>query len=157
MDAHDVDEHASIPGQGLLTPAEGSHVRERLQQASDRAAYLSQVARGLSGALHTDRAVDLVLEMLVGPVVDWAQLTLTDRRQLPFRARSLDGRRHRGHPGRRRASTPASSLARVLATGLTDLLMVPDGDDTDSPALASAVPAAELRDSLVERSARWTC
>ena len=51
-------------------------MRERLQQASDRAAYLVRVARGLSGALHTDRAVDLVLEMLVGPVVDWAQMTV---------------------------------------------------------------------------------
>jgi len=89
MDVHPVDEHAQMPGQGLLTPAEGSPVRERLQQASDRAAYLSRVARGLSGALHTDRAVELVLEMLVGPVVDWAQVTLTDRRRLTFRARTL--------------------------------------------------------------------
>ena len=133
MDAHDVDEHASIPGQGLLTPAEGTHVRERLQQASDRAAYLSQVARGLSGALHTERAVELVLEMLVGPVVDWAQVTLTDRRKLTFRARTLEGRvttaeRPAG------ALDPGSSLGRTLTTGLTDLLMVPDGDDADSSA-----------------------
>jgi sigma-B regulation protein RsbU (phosphoserine phosphatase) len=148
MDVHQVDEHAQMPGQGLLTPAEGSPVRERLQQASDRAAYLSRVARGLSGALHTDRAVELVLEMLVGPVVDWAQVTLTDRRRLTFRARTLEGRvttaeRPAG------ALDPGSSLGRTLTTGLTDLLMVPDGDDADSSALASAVPAEELRDSLI--------
>ena len=102
---------------------------------------------GLSGALHTDRAVELVLEMLVGPVVDWAQVTLTDRRQLTFRARSLDGRVH--HVRAAAADLDAgSSLGRALTTGLTDLLMVPDGDDTDSSALASAVPAEELRDSL---------
>jgi hypothetical protein len=41
---------------------------------------------GSSGALHTDRAVDLVLKMLVGPVVDRAQLTLLDRRAHRFRA-----------------------------------------------------------------------
>ena len=148
MDAHDVDEHASIPGQGLLTPAEGTHVRERLQQASDRAAYLSQVARGLSGALHTERAVELVLEMLVGPVVDWAQVTLTDRRQMSFRARSLDGQVTTSTLPAAELD-PGSSLGRALSTGLTDLLMVPDGDDTDSSALASAVPVAELRGSLV--------
>ena len=131
-----------------LTPAEGSHVRERLQQASDRAAYLSQVARSLSGALHTDRAVELVLEMLVGPVVDWAQLTLTDRRRMTFRARSLDGRVTTATLAAAELDA-GSSLARALTTGLTDLLMVPDGDDTDSSALASAVPVAELRGSLV--------
>ena len=32
-----------------------------------------------------DSDVELVLEMLVGPVVDWAQVTLTDRRQLRVR------------------------------------------------------------------------
>jgi sigma-B regulation protein RsbU (phosphoserine phosphatase) len=147
MDAHDVDEHASMPGQTLLAPAEGTPVRERLQQASDRAAYLSQIARGLSGAVHADRAVELVLEMLVGPVVDWAQLTLTDRRQMTFRARTLDGRVMTGTLAAA-ALDPGSSLGRTLTTGLTDLLMVPDSDDTDSPALASAVPVAELRGSL---------
>jgi hypothetical protein len=148
MDAHDVDEHASTPGQGLLTPAEGTHVRERLQQASDRAAYLAQVARGLSGALHTDRAVELVLEMLVGPVVDWAQVTVTDRRQMTLRARSLDGQVTTATLATAELDA-GSSLARALTTGLTDLLMVPDGDDSDSSALASAVPVADLRGSLV--------
>ena len=148
MDTPDVDEQTWMPGQGLLTPAAGTHARERLQQASDRAAYLSQVARGLSGALQTDRAVDLVLEMLVGPVVDWAQVTLTDRRQMTFRARSLDGRVTTSTLAAAELD-PGSSLARTLTTGLTDLLMVPDGDDADSSALASAVPAAEQRGSLV--------
>ena len=87
-----MSERTGSSGPGLLAPAGGTHVQDRLQQASDRAAYLSRVARGLSGALHTDRAVDLVLEMLVGPVVDWAQLTLLDRHAHRFRCRDLEGR-----------------------------------------------------------------
>jgi hypothetical protein len=105
------------------------------------------VARELSGALLTDRAVDLVLEMLVGQVVDWAQLTLVERREHRFRARSLDGT---SDSARLRAGEvpAASSLARVLSTGATDLVMVPDGGDVDSSTLASAVPAVELRARL---------
>ena len=134
-------------GSGLLAPTAGAHVQEQLQQASDRAAYLARVARGLSGALHTDRAVDLVLEMLVGPVVDWAQITLVDRRQLRFRSRGPDGRLLTGRlPAGEIAES--SSLGRALFTGATDLVMVPDGGDADSATLASAVPSEALRGSL---------
>jgi serine phosphatase RsbU (regulator of sigma subunit) len=101
----------------------------------------------LSGALHTERAVDLVLEMLVGPVVDWAQLTLLDRRRLRFRSLNLQGRfASAGLPAA--ALRRSSSLDRTLASGATDLVMVPDGDESDSDTLASAVPVAELRSSL---------
>ncbi|MEO5708674.1 MAG: SpoIIE family protein phosphatase [Nocardioidaceae bacterium] len=132
---------------GLLEPAAERGAQERLQQASDRAAYLARVSRGLSGAMHTDRAVDLVLEMLVGPLVDWAQLTILDRREHLFRSRSLDGA---DDSARLPADEipPGSSLARVLSTGVTDLVMVPDGADTDSPSLVSAVPSADLRERL---------
>jgi serine phosphatase RsbU (regulator of sigma subunit) len=132
---------------GLLEPATDHGVQGRLQQASDRAAYLARVARGLSGALHTDRAVDLVLEMLVGPVVDWAQLTVLDRREHWFRSRSLDGASDSARLAA--GQIPAdSSLGRVLSSGVTDLVMVPDGADSASLALASVVPAAELRARL---------
>ena len=134
-------------GPGLLAPTEGAPVQDRLQQASDRAEYLSRVDRGLSGALHTDRAVDLVLEVLVDDVVDWAQITLVDRRQLRFRSRGPDGLLLSGRlPSGDVAES--SSLGRALSTGITDLVMVPDGGDTDSPTLASAVPAAALREAL---------
>ena len=141
-----MSERTGSSGPGLLAPAGSTHVQDRLQQAADRAAYLSRVARGLSGALHTDRAVDLVLEMLVGPVVDWAQLTLLDRHAHRFRSRDLEGRL-------RSARVPAgsipesSSLGRTLSTGGTDLMMVVD--DTDPATLASAVPAEALRESLL--------
>lgn len=101
----------------------------------------------LSGALHTERAVDLVLEALVGPVVDWAQLTLVDRHQLVFRSRDL-----LGHFASARLPAAAlrrsSSLRRTLSTGVTELVLVPDGDESDSETLASAVPVEELRSSL---------
>jgi sigma-B regulation protein RsbU (phosphoserine phosphatase) len=137
-------------GSRLLAPAAGARVQEQLQQASDRAAYLARVARGLSGALHTDRAVELVLEMLVGPVVDWAQITLVDHHQLRFRSRGPDGPHDRLLAGRlpARDVPESSSLGRALSTGATDLVMVLDGGDTDDPALASAVPCQELRASL---------
>src|SRR3954451_18787068 len=101
----------------------------------------------LSGALHTERAVDLVLETLVGPVVDWAQLTLADRRLLQFRCRDQLGRFGSARlPAA--ALVRSSSLGRTLSTGATDLVLVPDGEDSDSATLASAVPVAEFRASL---------
>ena len=135
------------PSAGLLTPGASHPVQERLELAEERAAYLSRVAHGLSGALHTDRAIDLVLELLVGPVVDWAQVTLVDRRHHDFRARTLDGRRlHARLPVG--DLDPGSSLGRVLSHGLSDLLMVPDGEDAASASLGSAVPAPELREAV---------
>ena len=133
----------------LLASSDGEVLVDRLQQAADRASYLSRVARGLSGALHTDRAVDLVLEMLVGPVVDWAQMTLVDRRSYRFRSRTLDGRSTSGRlPAT--AVAASSSLGRALATGSSDLVLVPDGEDDESESLVSAVPVPELRAGLSE-------
>jgi hypothetical protein len=131
----------------LLAPVVGKPVSDRLQQAADRSAYLSHVARGLSGALQTQRAVDLVLEMLAGPVVDWAQLTMIDPRSYSFRARHADGEVATDQlPAG--ALSPSSSLARVLATGASDLVLVPDGEDRDSAALVSTVPSEPLREAL---------
>jgi hypothetical protein len=90
-------------GADLLASTESRGLQDRLLQASERAAYLSHVSRSLSGALHTDRAVDLVLEMLTGPVVEWAQMTLVDGRQLRFRGRHVGGGTSAALlPGRRR-------------------------------------------------------
>jgi sigma-B regulation protein RsbU (phosphoserine phosphatase) len=101
----------------------------------------------LSGALHIERAVDLVLEALVGPVVDWGQLTLVDRHQLVFSSRDLLG--HFTSARLPAAALPrSSSLGRTLSTGVTELVLVPDGDDSDSETLASAVPVEEFRSSL---------
>ena len=131
----------------LLEPSADRPVGERLEQAADRYAYLARVARGLSGALHTERAVDLVLEMLAGPVVDWAQVTLVEGRSYVFHSRRRDGGTASDLlPAG--AIEPTSSLGRVLASGVSDLVLVPDGDDTSSPALASAVPSEELRATL---------
>ena len=142
-----LSEPTGSSGSGLLAPTESSHLQQRLQQASERASYLSRVARGLSGALHTDRALDLVLEMLVGPVVDWAQIALVDRRHYRFRSRTLDGQSASAQVPTDSVAR-SSSLGRVLTTGGTDLVLVPDGDDSDSSTLASAVPAERLRESL---------
>ncbi len=131
----------------LLAPSTGALLQDRVRQAGDRAAYLSRIARELSGALHTERAVDLVLEMLVGQVVDWAQVTLVDRRTCACRCRSLDGTALATRVSRE-ALTGSVSLGRVLATGASDLVMVPDGDDPDSGSLVAAVPSAEVRATL---------
>jgi sigma-B regulation protein RsbU (phosphoserine phosphatase) len=133
----------------LLAPVEGSPVGDRLRQASDRAAFLSRVARTLSGALHTTRAVDLVLELLAGPAVDWAQVTLTEGRGHVFRCRDARGRTEAATIATVELD-PGSSLLRVLGTGSSDLLLVAaagDGldEDVDDRTLASAVPAAAPR------------
>ncbi len=142
----EVSDASAAAGVSLLAPSDGS-LREQLQQASDRAAFLSRVSRGLSGALRTDRAVDLVLSLLTNAVVDWAQVTLVDRRVHTFRARCAAGQ-VRTATLTAGSVAPSSSLARVLGTGASDLILVPDGDDRDSPALVSAVPAAPLREVL---------
>jgi hypothetical protein len=137
---------SSVPST-LLAPADGRPLSERLQQAADRTAYLSHVARGLSGALHTDRAADLVLEMLAGPVVEWAQMTVVDRRSYVFRARLAGGDVATDQLAVS-AVSPTSSLSRVLTGGASDLVLVPDGEDRDSAALISAVPSDRLRESV---------
>lgn len=134
----------------LLAPASGAGVDDRLGQVSDRVAYLSRVARTLSGALHTDRAVDLVLDLLTGAVADWAQVTLVEPRGYLVRAR------HDGGPtveDRLSAGevASASSLVRVLSTGVSDLVPLPSGGDPgdpDDPALRAAVPSAVVRADL---------
>jgi serine phosphatase RsbU (regulator of sigma subunit) len=116
---------------------------------NDRTGCLArgQLHLDLSGGLHTERAVDLVLETLVGSVVDWAQITIADRRQLVFRSRDLDGRFASARMPA--AALPrSSSLSRTLSTGVTDLVLVLDGDESDSRTLASAVPVEEVRASL---------
>jgi hypothetical protein len=141
-------EHPGSPAAGLLTSNAEAELGSRLSQAADRASYLARVARRLSGAMHTDRAVDLVLEMLVGPVVDWAQVTVAERGGYRFRARLA------GEPARS-ARLPSghvtrdSVLGRSLATGGSELVMVTDGADADCAALVSAVPADDIREQLV--------
>lgn len=126
----------------LMTPAAGSPLRDRLTQASDRAASLARASRELSGAMQTDRAVDLVLQMLAGPVVAWAQVTVVDRRTYEFRSRDALGLDREGRLPMG-AVDPLTSLGRVLATGVTDRV--------DGSQAASAVPCDDLRADLETR------
>jgi hypothetical protein len=78
--------------------------------------------------------------------VDWAQVTLADRRHYLLRARSLDGQPRTAHVPVAVVDATAS-FGRVLRTGGTDLLLVPDGDETDA-AVRAAVPDESLRASV---------
>ena len=138
---------SSGPPGHLLSPVEGRAITERLQQAAARATFLSRATTGLSGAMHVHRAVDTVLEMLTGSIVEWAQVTLLDRRRYVFRGRSLDGTAAQDQLPIAAISS-FSSLGRVLATGVSDLVLVPDGEDVDSAAVVSAVPCRPLRATL---------
>jgi len=135
----------------LLASASGAALDDRLGQVSDRAAYLSRVARSLSGALHTDRAVDLVLDLLTGAVADWAQVTLVEPRGFLFRSRRADGATVEDRLAAGEVAS-ASSLRRVLSTGVSDLVPLPAGADPADPAvsstLSSAVPSALVRAGL---------
>ncbi|MGZ4458623.1 MAG: PP2C family protein-serine/threonine phosphatase [Nocardioidaceae bacterium] len=131
----------------LLTSAAEGDLQGRLRQASDRAAYLSGAASTLSGALHTDRAMDLVLELVAPRVVDWAQVAVRDGRSYRCRSKLGDGTVQGVDVPAARVD-PASVFSRVLATGVRDLVFVPDADDPDSPVLVSAVPAQEAREQL---------
>jgi sigma-B regulation protein RsbU (phosphoserine phosphatase) len=112
-----------------------------------RANFLARATRSLSGALHTDRAVDLVLEMLVDEVADWGQVMIRGRREYTLRSRVAHGTvQVAALP---MAALPSDSvLARVLATGGTDLVPVYDLGPTDDPVLESVSPVERIRSTL---------
>lgn len=109
----------------------------------ERTAFLAEADHRLSGALHTDRAAELVLEMVVADLADWAQVTLRAGRGFTTRSR-LTGRPSRVTALPETAVPADGVLGRVLAQGSAELVPVRDGDG-DDPTLASAVPAAEAR------------
>jgi hypothetical protein len=119
----------------------------RLRLSSDRASFLARVARTVGGSMQTDRAVDLILEMLVPDVVDWAQVVLREAGVLHCHATLAGGPvQHATVPAPRSGS---STLERVMSRGLRELsLIAMPSDDSDNRALASAVPAQELRESV---------
>ena len=151
MDAHDVDEHAPIPGTGCSPPPRAPVARPAPAGLRPRGLPLPASPAGLSGALHTDRAVDLVLEMLVGPVVDWAQVTLIDRAAATASAPArVDGRVTTRQPARRRASTPARAWAAVLsAPASSDLCWSPTATTPTAPPWRRRCPSRSCADSLV--------
>ncbi len=108
------------------------------------AAFLAEADRRLSGALHTDRAVDLVLELLVGELADWAQVIVRSGRGYTSRFRLADGRPLA-------VALPALAvptdgvLGRVLAHGSVELVPVHEDGDEHDPTLVSAVPSDEAR------------
>jgi sigma-B regulation protein RsbU (phosphoserine phosphatase) len=128
----------------LITPATPD-TETRLRLSSDRASFLARVARQVSGSMHTDRAVELILGMLVPDVVDWAQVVLRETGLLHCYATLAGGPvQHASVPAPR---SGVSTLDRVLSRGLRELSLITVGSDeaTDNGALASAVPAPELR------------
>jgi sigma-B regulation protein RsbU (phosphoserine phosphatase) len=131
----------------LLAAVSADQEEAHLRQRSQRASFLARVSRTVAGSLHTERAVDLVLGLLVPEVVDWAQVVLRGGAVLECHA-LLDG----GHIERATAPAPragTSTLGRVLSRGLSDLALVTMGpEDEPDSALSSAVPAPELRESL---------
>ncbi len=113
---------------------------------ADPPSFLAWVTRRLSGALHADRAVELVLELLVEQVVDWAQVTLRSAGGYSCRFRPADG-------AAGSATVPAAAvpdtgvLGRTLRHGVAELVPVCE-DSADGAALASAVPAPAARSGL---------
>jgi len=134
-------------GDARLLPSTSGRRGRGPQDSAERAAFLADASSRLSGALHTDRAVDLVLEMLVGDVADWAQVTTRTRRGYSCRARLV-------RASSRAATLPPTAvpedsvLARVLTRGTVELVPVFDDDSPGGPTLASTVPWAEARDQL---------
>ena len=122
-------------------------VRRGPTHPTARAAYLARVTRSLSGALHTDRAVDLVLEMLVEEVADWAQVVLRGRRDFSVRSRTGQGSPQVAVLPLT-ALTPGSVLGRVLATGHTDLVPVYEEAESVEDTLSSVAPVPRIRESL---------
>jgi phosphoserine phosphatase RsbU/P len=133
--------------QDLLVTPDAPDAEARLRLTSDRATFLAKVSRTVGGSMQTERAVDLILQMLVPDVVDWAQVVLREAGLLHCHATLADGPvKHASVPAPRAGT---STLSRVMSRGLRELSLVSMGpQDLDHEALASAVPAPELRDDL---------
>lgn len=130
----------------LLVAPVPADLRERLRQASDRAAFLAHASRTILGTMQTDRAVDLTLELLVSGPVDWAQIILRDGPVLHCRAVAAGGRvEHATVPDSRGRGT---TLERVMSHGVTDLSLVQPDQPHQDGVLESAVPAPALRESV---------
>ncbi|HSE09015.1 MAG TPA: GAF domain-containing SpoIIE family protein phosphatase [Nocardioidaceae bacterium] len=119
----------------------------QLRLGSARAGFLARAARSVGGSMQTERAVELILEMLVPEVVDWAQVVLRQAGQLHCHATLAGGPvEHATVPAPREGS---STLSRVMSHGLRELSLVSMGvGEPDSGAIASAVPDPGMRESL---------
>lgn len=134
---------SAVPGLGA--PAAPVALRVPVDPTS-RTAFLADASRSLSGALHTDRAVDLVLEMLVVDVADWGQVLLRGRREYVVRSRTTEGTRAATVNS---VNLPAGGvLGRVLASGATDLVPVYAAVEDLDDALTGVAPDPGIRESL---------
>lgn len=135
------------PSTDLLVGSDRPDPISRLKVSSDRSAFLARVSRTVGGSMQTGRAVELILDLLVPDVVDWAQVVLREAGILHCHAAVAGG-------PVQQASVPAprdgrSTLSRVISRGLRELSLVALGPDDDiSRLLDSAVPAPELRPAL---------
>ncbi|HEU4513550.1 MAG TPA: GAF domain-containing SpoIIE family protein phosphatase [Nocardioidaceae bacterium] len=141
-DLHDVTSRL------LVTPSTAD-TESRLRLESERASFLARVSRTVGGSMQTERAVDLILELLVPGVVDWAQVVLREAGLLHCHATVAGGPvQHASVPAPREGT---STLSRVISRGLRELSLLSFGaDGEDTGAITSAVPAPELRASLDE-------
>ncbi len=131
----------------LLAAPGGATTGRGPWDAARRAAFLADVSRRLSGALQPDRAVDLLLEMLVDEIADWAQVTLRARRGHSCRSRLAAGTtRSALLPAA--AVSPTGVLGRVLSRGARELVPVDEDAGAAGPTLESAVPAPDARAQL---------
>jgi phosphoserine phosphatase RsbU/P len=130
----------------LVTPRRPD-AETRLRLDSERAAFLARASRTVGGSMQTERAVELILELLVPEVVDWAQVVLREAGLLHCHATLAQGPvQYAAVPAPREGS---STLSRVMARGLRELSLVSMGPgEADNSALASAVPAPELREAV---------
>jgi len=133
--------------QDLLVTPRTPDAETRLRLESERASFLARVSRTVGGSMQTERAVDLILQMLVPEVVDWAQVVLREAGLLQCYATLADRPARRASVTAPRSGT--STLSRVMSRGLRELSLVSMGpEELDNEALASAVPAPELREDL---------
>jgi len=132
---------------GDLLAAVGTEAAEtRLVQSLERSRFLAEASRAVSGALHVEKAIDVVLGQLVPQLVDWAQIVVRDGHALRCRARLVGA-----EPAEASVWVPSvqdSALGRVMDLGLAELLHVPPHEPEADDALAEVVPSAGLREAI---------
>ena len=132
----------------LLVTPDRPDTESRLRLSTERASFLAKVSRTVGGSMQTDRAVDLILEMLVPEVVDWAQVVLREAGLLHCHATLAGGPVQHATVLAPREGT--STLSRVMSRGLRELSLIAMGPGaTDNGALASAeAPVTVTRSQL---------
>jgi serine phosphatase RsbU (regulator of sigma subunit) len=137
---------APAPGSAARAPQAGVDPFAALARAEERAAFLADAARRVSGSLDLVQTCRQGVRVCVPRLADWVQLLIVE----DSRARVTYLRADQAQPTEAELAAPVPALSgvgRVLATGRSELLHV-DGAADGLDGLAALVPDGAMRQQV---------